>query len=367
MDRRLDRTGNNNKGSEGERLVVAQVSGTQQETSTQQGFWSPNPNGFWHEVWSCLHSLTSTEGLHLHCEEILRKSLLVPSLMALSFYSNWGTLESLEPEVFPEAQPELAKELLGFQDSFLIPDTCLDQLLEPNDLFFSETYSQLHPFISPSIDHSNALTSELFPPQVFESYVYAKRQKIYENHSFSDLVPSLFDGFVPNPPLLPEFLPAAVHHVPSLDLHSLAVYNSVSNETSKKPNGGSLSVQSIAARQRRRKITEKTQELGKLIPGGNKMNTAEMFQAAFKYVKYLQAQVGILGVMASIQGDKEESRNQELQALASSRCIQEKLYSTEKCLVPSQFVQTLPNNSELQSNSLIVEELVQFIRTNLAE
>ncbi|GKG16479.1 Myc-type, basic helix-loop-helix domain-containing protein, partial [Tanacetum coccineum] len=51
----------------------------------------------------------------------------------------------------------------------------------------------------------------------------------------------------------------------------------------------SLSAQSLAARARRRKISEKTQEFGKLIPGGQKMNTAEMFQADFKYVMFLQA------------------------------------------------------------------------------
>jgi hypothetical protein len=54
-------------------------------------------------------------------------------------------------------------------------------------------------------------------------------------------------------------------------------------------------------RERRRKITEKTRELGKFIPGGHKMNTAEMFQAASKYVKFLQAQIGILELMGSTQ------------------------------------------------------------------
>lgn len=58
-----------------------------------------------------------------------------------------------------------------------------------------------------------------------------------------------------------------------------------------------ISAQSMAARVRRRKISEKTLELGKLIPGGHRMNTAEMFQAAFKYIKFMQAQVGVLGLM----------------------------------------------------------------------
>ena len=50
-------------------------------------------------------------------------------------------------------------------------------------------------------------------------------------------------------------------------------------------------------REKRRKITEKTQQLGNLIPGGPKMNVAEMLNASTKYVKFLQAQVGMLELM----------------------------------------------------------------------
>ncbi|PWA48976.1 Myc-type, basic helix-loop-helix (bHLH) domain-containing protein [Artemisia annua] len=60
----------------------------------------------------------------------------------------------------------------------------------------------------------------------------------------------------------------------------------------------SLSAQILAARVRRRKISEKTQELAKLILGGQKMNTAEIFHYAFKYVKFLQDQIGVLKHMA---------------------------------------------------------------------
>lgn len=59
----------------------------------------------------------------------------------------------------------------------------------------------------------------------------------------------------------------------------------------------SPTAQSVAARVRRKKISDKTQELAKLIPGGTHMNTAEMLLAAFKYVKFLQAQIGILAMM----------------------------------------------------------------------
>jgi Helix-loop-helix DNA-binding domain len=63
------------------------------------------------------------------------------------------------------------------------------------------------------------------------------------------------------------------------------------------PEFKSANPQSVAARVRRKRISEKTQELAKLIPGGTRMNTAEMLLAAFKYVKFLQAQIGILAMM----------------------------------------------------------------------
>ncbi|KAL5061575.1 hypothetical protein RYX36_023312 [Vicia faba] len=84
----------------------------------------------------------------------------------------------------------------------------------------------------------------------------------------------------------------------------------------------SISTQSIAARERRRKIIEKTQELGKLVgklvpggpnpswlgsvPGGPKMNTAEMLNAAFNYVRFLQTQVGMLQLMETFSKEENE-------------------------------------------------------------
>ncbi|KAM6551686.1 hypothetical protein CsatB_001494 [Cannabis sativa] len=94
-----------------------------------------------------------------------------------------------------------------------------------------------------------------------------------------------------------------------------------------------VSPQSMAARERRRKIAEKTQELGKLIPGGNKMTTAEMFQAASKYVHFLKAQISVLQKMVK----EEVLKVKELEVLTSP-IVQGRLYSEEKCLVPKEFV-----------------------------
>ncbi|KAK1436808.1 hypothetical protein QVD17_02592 [Tagetes erecta] len=111
-----------------------------------------------------------------------------------------------------------------------------------------------------------------------------------------------------------------------------------------KDNGdgkGRLSAQSMAARVRRRKISEKTSELGKLVPGGHRMTTAEMFQAAFKYIKFLQAQVGVLQHMPLSQG-----LDSELQTLLTSPSVQEKLYTEGKCIVTQRLRETLTKDEQ---------------------
>ncbi|KAF8412768.1 hypothetical protein HHK36_000738 [Tetracentron sinense] len=289
----------------------------------------------------------------------------IPDSMAMSFCSNWGTLQHLNPEMisFQQREAELARELLGLHDNITPQNNFIDPFLEPDDFLYSENYTHLLPYFSSPDDPLVSLSSEIFPSvDDFECYQYPKRQKSYGDLYYSDFVPSCFDGYVPNSCQVPEFFPAEVLLPWTTELKLPAVYSGGDVESVRKPGNGCLSVQSIAARQRRRKITEKTQELGKLIPGGNKMNTAEMFQAAFKYVKYLQAQVGILELMGSIQESKEALHVEELQVLLASTPIQEKLYSEEKCLVPKEFVETLGRDHEIQSHPLISKDLSRFIQ-----
>ncbi|XP_021907542.1 transcription factor bHLH53-like [Carica papaya] len=204
-----------------------------------------------------------------------------------------------------------------------------DFQLPPDDLLASEyTHSSpsrlgscnfIDPFLPDDPFHYSHQSS--FPPEILEldcSFQYPKRQRTIHTNYYQPHIeqPSdLFNGYVPNPSSvpLPEFY--SLHEIqpppPLMELQVPAlpsVFDTgkvVSDEDDdqnvrKAGNGVSLSAQSIAARERRRKITEKTQKLAKLIPGGHKMNTAEMFQAASKYVKYLQAQVGVLQLLSSL-------------------------------------------------------------------
>ncbi|KAF2317935.1 hypothetical protein GH714_041258 [Hevea brasiliensis] len=269
--------------------------------------------------------------------------------MALSFCS-FNHHQDLTVYPHSEVEADHHHQLLGYNDNFInFSDSFINPLFEFGDeLFYSDSYTNLLPYFSPSpSDDVMSLSPDLSSIQEFESYHCPKRQKSYPDTCRSSFEPIFFDGLLANSdPVFPEF-PAPV--LPKFQVSAAAFNvgrNDCSSTAGKKPSGGSLSAQSIAARQRRRKITEKTQELGKLIPGGNKMNTAEMLQAASNYVKFLQAQVKLLQLMESMHQERKESHlhTQELQVLLASPTIQEKLYSQEKCLVPRELLQTIAND-----------------------
>ncbi|KAM3322682.1 transcription factor bHLH53-like [Capsicum chacoense] len=257
-----------------------------------------------------------------------------------------------------------------FQDNFL-PENV--RTPSHNSCFMSE-YSDFESTPKrQKVFQDNCLPNNTIPPSQNSTFVpeYSifestpKRQKVFQDNCLPSN--NLFNwGFVPpNPPIFQDFSSYSLPEIP-MPVFSSGCCDNNAEVVAKK--GGSstynekkMSAQSIAARQRRKKITEKTQELGKLIPGGHRMNTAEMLQATFEYIKFLQAQAGLLEFMGSYKENEKSFDTPDLHKLVGSSLIQEKLYSSEKCLVPKGFLEALQNNQEFQ-NSQGIEEIKSLIK-----
>ncbi|RID67005.1 hypothetical protein BRARA_D02111 [Brassica rapa] len=271
---------------------------------------------------------------------------------------------------------------IQLQDCF-IPD--MDMIIPETDSFYFQSQPQLQfdrPLFqeeAPSqslieLTHFDAFCDQFLPPQ--EIFLpYPKAETFDESHSMDSFLPTskrqkLFNSsyhcnthnhfpspnldYVPEASIFPEF------RVPDFPLAFEAGRGD--QECSKRP---TLSSQSIAARERRRRIADKTQELTKLIPGGQKLNTAEMFQAAAKYVKFLQSQVGILQMMQTAKKGISDAEI-ETQVLLGSQAIQEKLSTEEVCLVPCEMVQELTSEESTCRNPKISGEITKLLSTDLA-
>ncbi|KAL0333177.1 UNVERIFIED_CONTAM: Transcription factor LAX PANICLE 1 [Sesamum angustifolium] len=77
-------------------------------------------------------------------------------------------------------------------------------------------------------------------------------------------------------------------------------------ERKKKKGGGggvlklSTDPQSVAARQRRHRISDRFKILQSLVPGGSKLDTVSMLEGAIQYVKFLKTQIWLHQAMISL-------------------------------------------------------------------
>nr|GEW27811.1 RNA-directed DNA polymerase, eukaryota, reverse transcriptase zinc-binding domain protein [Tanacetum cinerariifolium] len=247
--------------------------------------------------------------------------------MALSFYTNWCNYDSSVTSLF--WPPEVSEELLCFHEDSTFYDTRINQNFEPNytnNLDFSGLFSLRYP-----VEQTSNVFKQQLQDQDYHTCPYSNTFQFPEYTMGPEL-----------PSRLPPFPDSLMYQRSGVDALSPwydcgfqghAQVEEVSSVKAQKQDAGneerSLSAQSLAVRARRKKISEKTQELGKLIPGGQKMNIAEMLQAAFKYVKFLEAQIGVLKHMALYPESEEALGNGEMQDLVTCVLIQEKLYTAE--------------------------------------
>ncbi|KAI3720490.1 hypothetical protein L2E82_31477 [Cichorium intybus] len=279
--------------------------------------------------------------------------------MTLSFYNNCSSHDTAYSSLFRPTPP--SPELFTFHEDYTFYDTGFNPLFDRNYINNLEA-------INPSI--ASCTYSDILPPvlpignvllpsseQQVSSFTYRDPYNLPNSATFDHEQLSQFYTKFTTTSELPSELPPlpetyqgsgfAATLRPWYDSECGSCIDQVEescNVQVKRKNVGNgrgrLSAQSMAARVRRRKISEKTQELGKLIPDSHKMNTAEMFQAAFKYIKFLQAQVGVIKLMNSIPETEQVLRNGEMQALVTCTLMQEKLYTAEKCIVPKRFAET---------------------------
>ncbi|CAL0303680.1 unnamed protein product [Lupinus luteus] len=294
--------------------------------------------------------------------------------MDLDFHQtpNSSEMSTIAPQLLAPPEPCYLYE----DESFSLPNTFIDPYFDPTSFLYPEVYSHLLPY-DPIISLSDIFPNEenncnLLPCPKRQKCFYEEQDHCSNNNFIvpNDPLPEE-ELLLPLPELpeqhfidvMPEF------QVPQLPQYNFGAYDAgYENEYERKSKEKrTISAQSIAARERRRKITDKTQELGKLVPGGSRMNTAEMLNAAGKYVHYLQAQVQMLQLMDTLQKDNAACPTENLHALLGSHSVQEKMYSEEKCIVSKDFITTLTNHANFQSRPCILKDLKQLIGTAIEE
>ncbi|KAL2633404.1 hypothetical protein R1flu_004883 [Riccia fluitans] len=128
-------------------------------------------------------------------------------------------------------------------------------------------------------------------------------------------------------------------------------YTTTTMTSNSKHNATSIEPQSVAARHRRKKISERVRVLEKLIPGGSKMDTASMLDEAIDYVKFLQLQVSLMEKLGELP-DNGNSTSQ-LQTSPSSSPTSNGAVICR----PTTITQTIP--ARPTTSPLILSEILQ--------
>ena len=218
------------------------------------------------------------------------------------------------------------------------PDAAVaDMSFLQDDDGHSEVTDALLGFVYDPLDASNAVLDDLLslPPPIDAAGTFlapldgatgaewrcGKRQRIGTG---SQQVPAMTGALMSDEDVLQQQLPpqpAVPVPVPTQVPEPLVfVRGADANKAGGGGGGACQSVQKSAARQRRKRISEKTAELARLIPGAHKLNTAEMLEEAARHVKLLQAQVGVLALMRAA-GSSEVRKNWLATAAHALHCI----------------------------------------------
>ncbi|KAJ9694009.1 hypothetical protein PVL29_009807 [Vitis rotundifolia] len=128
---------------------------------------------------------------------------------------------------------------------------------------------------------------------------------------------------------------------PSSSNPSSSLSSSVENIGKDKKKGGkrskgvklSTDPQSVAARERRHRISDRFKILQSLVPGGTKMDTVSMLEEAIHYVKYLKTQIWLHQTMINFVDD-DPSLLYQSDSLPSQQ--QEAFYSPDENLAMMQ-------------------------------
>ncbi|KAM4087742.1 hypothetical protein ACB094_07G018700 [Castanea mollissima] len=124
------------------------------------------------------------------------------------------------------------------------------------------------------------------------------------------------------------------HKRPHMGESTQASKNQFTNANKKPKPKSSLSKdpQSIAAKNRRERISERLKVLQELVPNGSKVDLVTMLEKAISYVKFLQLQVKVLATdeFWPVQGGKAPDISQVKEAIDAILCCQRDTDSSSK-------------------------------------